>query len=321
MSIYQSKSAILFIIFNRSDTALKVLAQIKLAQPKRLYILADGPRINRDGEDLRCRETREAVVNAIDWECEVKTLFNAANLGPKEAITSGITWFFEHEEEGIILEHDCLPANSFFSFCDSLLEKYRYDKRIWLISGCNFQKGTQWGDASYYFSNLTNAWGWATWRRSWEEYDKDLIKYEGSEIKEQLEKVFPEPLIVEKWLEIFDLTKSGKINTWDYQVAFAQLSGHALNIVPNKNLVSNIGFGELAENTTDADSVFANVPLGEITSITHPKYILPKYKADMSILMDEFRITQKIAFLKKHNSFRRRFKRWFSRSLLGHKPI
>jgi hypothetical protein len=315
MSNYQCKSPILFIIFNRKDTSLKVLEQIRLSQPERLYILGDGGRADRTGEHERCEETREAVLNAINWNCEVKTLFSEINQGPKEAIATGITWFFEQEEEGIILEHDCLPSNSFFSFCDTLLEKYREDKRIWMISGCNFQKGKQWGDGSYYFSNLTNGWGWATWRRSWSDYDKDLLKYESSEIKVQLEKIFQDPLVVDTWIDLFNLTKSGKINTWDYQVTFTHLFNHAINVVPNKNLVSNIGFGELAENTVDANSVFSNVPLEEITTIIHPKYILPEHEADMSTLTDEFGLIRKRAHLKKHNSLRRRFKRWLRKTV------
>lgn len=310
MNDYQSKSPVLFIIFNRVDTSLKVLEQIRCARPSRLYITADGPRANRENEIQLCADTRTAVMQMIDWECEVKTLFRSENLGPKEAITGALDWFFTQEEEGIILEHDCLPSASFFKFCDTLLDIYRNDARIWMISGCNFQNGKKWGTASYYFSNLTSGWGWATWKRSWRTYDKDLKKYESSEVREQLQKIFHHPLIVDSWVEIFDLTKTNKIDTWDYQVTFEHLFSHAINIVPNYNLVSNIGFGELAENTTNANSVFASVPLEEITEITHPKYFVPENKADLHILMEELFIENKIQALKKHNSFRRRFKRW-----------
>jgi len=310
MTDYHSKSAVLFIIFNRKDTSLKVLEQIRRARVPRLYIIADGPRRDRLKERQLCTETKEAVMQRIDWECEVNTLFHDENLGPKEAISSAIDWFFDQEEEGIILEHDCLPANSFFKFCDTLLEKYRDDKRIWLISGCNFQNGKKWGDASYYFSNLTSGWGWATWRRSWETYDKTLSKYETHEVRPQLEKLFSHPMIVDTWEEIFEQTKAGKIDTWDYQVTFEHMFSHSMNIMPNSNLVSNIGFGELAENTTDANSMFASVPLEEMTEITHPKYFIPENRADTYLLMEEFGIVNRMRALKKHNSLRRRFKRW-----------
>lgn len=308
---YQTKSPVLLIVFNRSDTSLKVLEKIKHARPSRLYITGDGPRTSRPGEDLRCSETRAAVLNAIDWNCEVQTLFRDENIGPKEAISSAITWFFEQESEGIILEHDCLPGYSFFSFCDVLLEKYRDDKRIWHISGCNFQNGKKWGNASYYFSNLTNGWGWATWKRSWNDYDKELTRYNDDEVRRHLENIFDHPLVVDRWAEIFKDTKSGKIDTWDYQVTFAHLFNHAVTIAPNYNLVSNIGFGALAENTIDANSPFANVPIEELFEVTHPVFLVPEKQADLNTLMDEFKIEEKIKQLKKHNSSRRRFKRWF----------
>ena len=159
VSEYHTKSPVLFIIFNRTDTTLRVLEQIKKAKPARLYITADGPRLNRPGEDVACAKAKAEVLKAIDWECELKTLFREENLGPKHAVSSALDWFFEQEEEGIVLEHDCLPANSFFRFCDTLLEKYREDTRVWLISGSNLLKGRKWGNASYYFSQLTNGWG------------------------------------------------------------------------------------------------------------------------------------------------------------------
>jgi hypothetical protein len=255
-----TKSAVLFIVFNRPDTTKQVFDQIRRAQPKRLYITADGPRINRVGEDLKCAETKALVLAGIDWDCEVKTLFREQNVGPKEAISSAIDWFFENETEGIILEHDCLPADSFFTFCDTLLEKYRFDQRIWLISGSNLLKGKKWGEASYYFSHLTNGWGWATWKRSWKDYDKNLSMYNEDEVKEQLQKIFDDPFIVDCWVKIFSDTKSGKIDTWDYQAGFAHFFNNCLNIIPNNNLVSNIGFGKYAENTTDEHSVFASIP-------------------------------------------------------------
>ena len=310
-NLYQTKSAILFIFFNRADTTLRVLEQIKNAKPQKLYLTCDGPRENREGEAARCMMARKAVLEYIDWECEVNTLFREKNVGPKEAITSAIDWFFENENEGIILEHDCLPAPTFFNYCDNLLVKYRTDTRIWLISGFNFNTKKKWGNASYYFSNLTNGWGWATWKRSWENYDKDLTQYNYDEIRQPLEKIFEHPLIVEKWMEIFKDTKEGKIDTWDYQVTFSHLFSHSLTIIPNYNLISNIGFDEFAANTTDSESPFANVPLEEITEIIHPKYMLPEDEADLKTLNEEFRINEKLAFLKKHNSRRRRFKRWF----------
>lgn len=307
---YSTKSPVLFIIFNRTDTSLLVFEQIRRARPSKLYIAADGYRRDRPEEEEKCTETKNAIVAAINWPCELKTLFRTENLGPKEAIASSIDWFFEHEEEGIILEHDCLPANSFFRFCDTLLEKYRNDTRVWLISGCNLQNGKKWGKATYYFSNLTNGWGWATWKSSWDTYDKNLKDFDRDEVKVELQKIFDHPLIVEEWVRLFEETKSGKIATWDYQVTFAHLFSHRVNIVPNENLVSNIGFGELSENTFDETSIFASVPLQEINEIIHPKFMVPEKFADLYTLEEGMSIKRIELQRKKHNSIRRRFKRW-----------
>ena len=288
-SVYQTRSAVLFIIYNRYDTALQVLAQIAQARPPRLYITADAARKSHPGEEVACAETRARVMAAINWECEVKTLFREENLGPKEAISSAIDWFFETEDEGIILEHDCLPANSFFRFCDNLLDKYRLDTRIWLISGSNLAR-KKFGSASYYFSKLTNGWGWATWKRSWAYYDKNLTQFELSEVRHQLQNVFDDPLVVDSWEQIFINMKDGKINTWDYPASFAHMFNNCLNIMANSNLVSNIGFGELAENTTNENSLFASIPLEELGKITHPTYILAEKEADYIVLNEEFNL-------------------------------
>jgi hypothetical protein len=304
---YQTKSAVLFIIFNRHDTALRVLAEIKKARPARLYITADAPRLNRPGEDIACAKTKEAVMDTIDWECEVKTLFREQNAGPKEAISSAISWFFETENEGIILEHDCLPNNSFFNFCDTLLTEYRSDNRIWLVSGSNLAR-KKFGNASYYFSRLTNGWGFATWKRSWSYYNKDLTQYEEGEVRHYLENIFDDPIVIDTWEQIFKDMKAGKIDTWDYQATFAHLFNNCLNIMPNNNLVSNIGFGEKAENTKDENSFFASIPLEPLNEITHPKYILAEKEADDIILNEEFKIDER---RRKLNSPKYKVKRWF----------
>lgn len=176
-SSYRARSAVLLLIFNRPETTRRVFDQIRAQQPPRLYIAADGARPNRPEEAARCAETR-AISTQVDWDCELHLLYRDQNLGCRRAVSEAITWFFEHEEAGIILEDDCLPADSFFYFCDALLEKYRHDERIHAITGTNLQMGKQWGEASYYFSRYTNIWGWASWRRVWKEYDSELSRYQ-----------------------------------------------------------------------------------------------------------------------------------------------
>jgi hypothetical protein len=305
--MYQTQSAVLFIVFNRPETTGLVFERIKAAQPRHLYIAADGPRTDRAGEAELCAQTR-AVAQLVDWPCQVNTLYRDTNLGCKEAVSSAITWFFEHEEEGIILEDDCLPAHSFFKYCDTLLEKYRYDTRIRHIGGANLQQGNIRGNASYYYSNLTHVWGWAGWRRVWQEYDKDLTKYHTADVRLQMSRIFTDTYILDSWVEIFTALKAGRIDTWDYQLTFLNFFNHSLSVIPNQNLISNIGFGNGSTHTVDTSNRHAAIPLQEMDEITHPIYVLPSQEADLFTLNYDFNVA---ARRKKHDAPRRKVKRWF----------
>ena len=306
-----TKSAVLFIIFNRPDTTRQVFAQIKKAKPRRLYIAGDGPRANRPGEEELCIAARN-IVDEIDWVCEVKTHFQDVNHGCKEAVSSAISWFFEQEEEGIILEDDCLPADSFFNFCDTLLEKYRYDTRIRHICGCNLQQGRKWGNESYYFSNITHVWGWAGWRRVWKDYDKELKQFDEEDLLYQMGKIFGNRYITDTLGHIFKELKSGKIDTWDYQLGFLNYFNNGLCIIPNVNMIANLGFGTNSTHTVDANSPYANLPVEDLTKITHPQYFLPEKQADLHTLTHDFNIKERE---RAHNLLRRRLKRWLKSKL------
>lgn len=307
---YYTKSPVLFLIFNRPDYTVRVFEKIREAAPARLYIAADGPRQDVTGEDERCRLSRKIVEN-IDWPCEVRTLYRKQHLGCKEAVAEAVTWFFENEEEGIILEDDCLPANSFFRFCDEMLNRYRGHVQIRHIGGSNLQQ-QKWGDGSYYFSNLTHAWGWASWRRVWLDYDKDLKEYDAADLEKQLRYLFTEPVIVEQWLEIFERLKSGHINTWDYQLTFINFIKGGLSVIPNVNLISNIGFGADATHTFDPANRYANLPVNELSGIIHPAEIKAQTAADLYTLMYDFNVER---IKHKRRRIDRRIKRWFKQLL------
>jgi hypothetical protein len=306
MPNYKVQSPVLLIVFNRPATTVLTFNAIASVQPKRMYIAADGPRKGNVDEKLLCEQVRN-IVDQINWPCEVRTLFREDNLGCQNAVSSAIDWFFEQEEEGIILEDDCLPSVSFFAFCDEMLSRYRNDTRIRHITGSNLQDGQIWGNASYYFSNLTIVWGWASWRRVWQQYDKTLSRYQSSEVKFQMEQIFTDPLIIDSWEYIFEKLKAGEIDTWDYQLTFINFFNNGLSIIPNQNLISNIGFGTGATHTASSTSKYANIPLCELGDITHPLYILPQKQADHFILEYEFDLK---TLYKKHNKLSRRFKRW-----------
>ncbi|TZF86012.1 N-acetyl-alpha-D-glucosaminyl L-malate synthase BshA (plasmid) [Pedobacter sp. BS3] len=285
--LYQTRSAVLFIIYKRPDTSARVFEKIREAKPPRLYVAADGPKPDRENESLLCKATRELI--QVDWPCEVKILYRDSNMGCKYGVSSAVTWFFEHENEGIILEDDCLPGNDFFRFCDLMLERYRHDTRIRHIAGCNLHYGKKWGNATYYFSNNVHVWGWAAWRRVWQQYDVELNQYHESEVEEQFSKIFNDLVLVEGWCDIFHRLKQGMIDTWDYQVGISNFFNNGLCIIPNYNLVSNIGFRADGTHTFASDDPNANLPLEPLPhSIEHPRYILPEKQADVILLHRDF---------------------------------
>jgi hypothetical protein len=312
-----TQSAVLFLIFNRLDTTKLVFERIRQARPPRLYVAADGPRAGKVGEAEACRLTR-AVVEHVDWPCKVTTLFRDQNLGCKEAVSAAVDWFFSQEEEGIILEDDCLPAPSFFGYCDTLLERYRHDTRVRHICGCNFQYGRKRGEAAYYFSRLTHIWGWASWRRVWRDYDKDLSQHSSDEVGTALANIFDDDIVVDRWREIVEELKANKINTWDYQLSIANFLGDGLCIIPNENLISNIGFGAGATHTTDLGARSAGIPLGDIVTLSHPRHFVPEKQADLFTLHEEFQVEWLIAKKKREANKLRKFRHGIKNWLAEH---
>ncbi len=310
-SEYNTKSAVLFLIFNRPETTEKVFQQIKLVKPGKLYIAADGPRSNISGEDAICKETKELILKNIDWDCEIKTLFRDKNIGCKYAVSGAIDWFFKNEDEGIILEDDCLPNVDFFRFCDMMLNYYKNDIRIRHIGGVNLQFGNLRGEYSHYFSNLSHVWGWATWRRAWEDYDVELSKYKNLNIEKQIGNIFYNKLAVKSWLEIYKLLFSNKINTWDYQWAFTNFFNNGLSVIPNKNLISNIGFGEKSTHTTNPNDKYSKMEVVELGEITYPIVILPDKEADLFTLENNFNLKEQERNIKRKQTLFYRVTRFY----------
>lgn len=273
------KTPLLFLIFNRPELTFRVFEEIRNAKPQQLFIAADGPREGKEGEAEKCEQAR-SIVNKIDWNCEVKTLFRNKNLGCRDAVSSAITWFFSHVEEGIILEDDCLPDKSFFLFCSALLEKYRNNENIMHISGANFQKGKKRGTASYYFSVMPLIWGWASWRRAWKHYSVDMKGLENYIQDPRFINIFKKKYFADFYCKKLIQTQNGNINTWDYQWAFAVWKNKGICITPNENLVTNIGFGTDATHTLGMQNDFAALPMGKIENLIHPQKINIDYKAD-----------------------------------------
>ncbi|GBR75494.1 hypothetical protein NO2_0163 [Candidatus Termititenax persephonae] len=209
---------ILFLIFNRLNTAKQVFSVIRQVQPKYLYVASDGPRVDKESEKKEVDSVRQYVLANVDWDCEVKTLFRDKNLGCGRAVSSAITWFFEQVEQGIILEDDVLPSKSFFTYCAELLDRYRDDEKIYHIAGCNVLEDVGLKD-SYYFALMPGVWGWATWRRAWQKYQYDVDVQSLTEFIKQrkINSVSPRRCDRRHWLNIFKSMQEHKIDTWDYQ--------------------------------------------------------------------------------------------------------
>lgn len=267
---------ILFIVFNRPESTARVFEAIRQLQPQALFIVADGPRNSGDKE--KCAEVRR-IVGHIDWDCEVKTLFREKNMGVKLAGSSAIDWFFSQVEQGIILEDDCLPDQSFFWYCQELLERYKDNERIWHISGNNFQKH-QIPD-SYYFSQIPHIWGWATWRRAWQYYDISIKDFPRFREERKITKLFKPKIFQMFWLDVFKKNYLGLDNGWDFQWAFAMFDHSGLAIHPRVNLISNLGFGKDASHSFDPLNSFANRPIGTMEfPLKHPASIIIDKRAD-----------------------------------------
>lgn len=274
-----TNTPILFLVFNRPDTTRKVFEVIARAQPRQLFVASDGPRDRVHGEAEKCATVRD-IASAVDWDCELKTLFRVHNLGCKNAISSAITWLFKHVDRGIILEDDCLPSDSFFPFCTELLDRYAYDERIMMISGNNFQNGFNQSNASYYFSRISHIWGWATWRRAWRWYEPDMPLIEDSLEQTVLQRIFPDSNVRLSWALAFLLARVNKLDTWDYPWQYTVFSNSGLSVVPEVNLVSNIGFGADGTHTTTALSPLSCLPRFDLPSLSHPQGIYCNEAAD-----------------------------------------
>jgi hypothetical protein len=263
------KTPVAFIIFNRPDTTARVFEAIRQAKPPLLLVIADGARVSKSGEAEKCTATR-AIIDGVDWECEVRTNYSDINLGCKRRVSSGLDWVFSEVEEAIILEDDCLPAPSFFSFCENLLEKYRHDLRVTMISGDCFWDSQNENNISYQFSKYGGIWGWASWRRAWQHYDVDMKTWPEYKQSGVVNSFFDSDGERNFWSKIFDVAYSSGIDTWDHQWVYSRWIQGGLDIAPSVNLVSNIGFRADGTHTTVNDNLLADMAVKDIWEIKHP---------------------------------------------------
>lgn len=269
---------VLFLVFNRLDTTQKVFEQIRIAKPPKIYIASDGARQDKQYEYDIVRSVRQYILNNIDWKCEIKTLFRDENLGCGVAVSSAISWFFEYEEMGIILEDDVVPGQSFFGFCQKMLNQYKDDERVMMITGTNFMIDIR-DDIKkdYFFSRHFAIWGWATWRRAWKLYDASIACWKDSVFAKDIEFVNIEKHVINHFNNMFDLVYYKKIDTWDFQWVFTCLFNYGLCLTPSINMISNIGIqgahanGDITDNHFLKTLDFKNIDNIKINKLVYPE--------------------------------------------------
>jgi hypothetical protein len=268
------ETPILYLIFNRPEFTEITFPSICSIKPKKLFIAADGPRIDNKLDEINCNLVREFVISKIDWNCEVHTLFREKNLGCGKAVSSAISWFFNHVDKGIILEDDCLPNKSFFYFSQNLLIKYQNSPIINHISGFNFQLGYRHNKNDYFFSNYTLIWGWATWKRSWINYDFDMTDFDIFYRSYKYKNLFSHSLYLD--------VKNKIIDTWDVQWQYVNIKNKFIAIQPKFSLIRNIGFSKNATHTHGKEPYFLKITeYGELKeNINHPVNIKINWIAD-----------------------------------------
>lgn len=281
---YKVKSAVAIVIFNRYEITKKLFEKIKEVQPQELYIIADGPRENRPEDKEKCEKTRK-IFESIDWTCNVYKNFADTNMGCSKRPYTGFDWVFNNVEEAIILEDDCIPDITFFKYCDELLERYRNDNRIMLITGNNQLNNWKRGEYSYHFSKFGGIGAWASWRRAWQHFDIEISKWEKDEIKQLLKnKLGKYEFITRKKAYDKLYNNSNHTTAWDYQWGFARLIQSGLAIAPSCNLICNIGIGGEATHSTSNNKVIGLKAQTMPFPLTHPDFIIEDNEYDKKMI-------------------------------------
>lgn len=279
----QYQVPILFIIFRRKDVALKSFERIKAVKPAKLYIACDGARKNIREEQEEVEETRQAIENAIDWPCEVHRKYQGYNQGCAKAVSSAITWMFETEEMGIILEDDCVARHTFFKFVREMLYRYKDDQRIGMVAGTNLVSSKVTLPDSYCFSKYKACWGWGTWKRAWKNFQLNMSWRSSG----YYESIISNNGFLGKdknyWKYRLSLIDANYVSAWDWPWYFCLAAQNQLCIFPSKRLIVNIGFDEDATHTS-----FFNLPKykdeGELSfPLQHPQLIVPYEPFDKEI--------------------------------------
>ncbi|CAM2060577.1 Glycosyltransferase family 2 protein [Desulfovibrionales bacterium] len=279
----KQEAPVLLIVFNRPKTTARILEAIRAARPRRLFVAADAPRngFNTPPDEVeRCRQVR-AIISTVDWNCQLATRFAETNLGCQYGPATALSWFFDQVEAGIVLEDDCLPHPDFFPFCNELLARYYHDPRVTIIAGQCYRTTSPPGGYSYGFSRFPLTWGWASFARTWRLYDPNMVRWPEARSAGLLESYFHRPTAIQYWRSILDRVYDGRIqNAWDYKLLLACWLARGLTAYPARNLVVNIGFGELATHTGEKNPLAPDRLEPLSFPLRHPPYLLRDHTLD-----------------------------------------
>lgn len=261
---------VLLLGFNRPEECRQVILSLREVGAKKVYFNVDGPRTNSHSDIQKVEKVRQ-LSNLFDWDCELHIRFLNENLGCKLAISSGISWFFENVDEGIILEDDCLPNRDFYYFCERMLEKYRSSYNVMHISGTSYLPSNIEYRTNHYFSAIHDVWGWATWKRAWDHFSINIEYLDKKSEEELLNNYFGSKKVANWFHGYLENSKSTTCTLWSTYWSFALITRNALSVAPIVNLVRNIGFQSEATHGTDKSFQLYNVfPLKSLSNLPDP---------------------------------------------------
>jgi hypothetical protein len=235
-------------VYKKPETTLKVVDALRKSAVKNLYISINAP-LKYYKEDIFKNYNVINIVKNINWDCVVKYKIRRKYVDAYTSYNEAIKWFFKNEKEGIILEDDTLPNNSFFLFCSQLLKKYRNNKKIAQICGSSFLNQKNIGKTNYFFSNYSLCWGYATWRRSINDYDEHMKEWPIIKKNKVFISIINDKKFLSYWTDIFDIQYKKKFRAWDYRWLYSNWVKKKLSIIPKKHLIQNIGFVKEATHT------------------------------------------------------------------------
>jgi len=285
MTATQDKLPVALIVYNRPHFTKAVLKKIFDYRPPKLFVIADGPKNNKDKK--LCNEVRD-LIDSFNWECSIQKIYSNNNMGLKKRVISGLNEVFERSVSAIILEDDCLPSDDFFIFCNEMINRYENEERVGLVTGVNFQDGILRGSGSYYFSKYNHCWGWATWSRSWDYFSESIDFWPEFKRSPDWKRNFNSFRERQFWTKHFDYTFKNNSNSWAANWTLSVWYKKLLTVTPQYNLVSNIGFGDDSTHTNDSNSRYANMDIEKLGKIKFLENIECNIDADIYTFENHF---------------------------------